>query len=87
MLRVFAAKAMTMQKVICIEITPVGSERAKPAIWYAGMVGVRFNVAKSISWASIYEVVDGDYKGKVIDPKDCKIVDETQLVNQRLETV
>ncbi|MES3018888.1 MAG: hypothetical protein V4721_13965 [Bacteroidota bacterium] len=55
-----------------IVITEKGSKRAYPAIWYAGLHGHEFLVTVSERWKSMYEVVAGEYAGKIIDPKDCK---------------
>lgn len=65
---------MSTENKFEVMITEAGSIRAQPAIWYAGMVNRIFTVIKSKEWSSIYEVVKGRYKGKVIDPKDCTIV-------------
>ena len=53
-------------------ITKEGSQRALPAIWYGGMYNRWFNVVRSKEWPSVYEVINGEFEGKIIDPKDCE---------------
>lgn len=66
-------KCLEKTKAFQVVITQQGSEKAKPAIWYAGMAYYNFLVVKSKKWPTVYEVIEGKYKGNIIDPKDCKI--------------
>ena len=59
-------------KPFTIQITKKGAERALPAIWYGGMTNAWFNVIRSKQCPSVYEVINGKNKGKLIDPKDCE---------------
>jgi hypothetical protein len=70
---------MKDNKPFTVTITKEGSDRAFPAIWYAGKAGQWFNVIKSKQWPSVYEVINGTHKGKLIDPKDCERI--TIIVN------
>lgn len=65
-------------KKFMVVITKKGSEKAKPSIWYAGKEGKIFHVQKSQQWPSVYEVTSGYYKGKIIDPPDCKLMPQKQ---------
>ena len=63
---------MKNTKPFTVSITEKGSKRALPAIWYGGMAQSWFNVIVSKEWPSVYEVINGKFKGKFIDPKDCE---------------
>lgn len=65
---------MKKGKSFKVSITEKGSQRALPAIWYGGKANEVFEVVKSQEWTSVYEVVSGKFKGKIIDPKDCTIL-------------
>ena len=65
---------MKENKPFTVMITEEGSADALPAIWYGGMANHWFNVVMNKQYR-MYEVVNGKYKGKVIDPKDCKKVE------------
>lgn len=69
--------SLVQSKVFQVVITKHGSERAKPAIWYAGKENKLFYCKKSERWTSVFEITSGYYKGKIIDPKDCKIINKT----------
>ena len=65
-----------------VRITKKGSDRAKPAIWYAWKEGQYYYVVKSSQWKTMYEVSRGKYKGRVIDPPDCvKVKSADALIN------
>jgi hypothetical protein len=57
-------------KPFTVSITEKGSKDALPSIWYGGMANSWFNVIVNKKYR-MYEVINGKYKGKVIDPKDC----------------
>lgn len=61
------------EKIFEVQITEHGSDRAKPAIWYAGKAGETFTVIRSKKYYPFYEVIIGEYKDKIIDSKDCVI--------------
>lgn len=56
---------------INVRITPSGALRAYPAIWYYDKAHEQFPVVKSKYYPAFYEVSEGEYKGKIIDKKDC----------------
>lgn len=57
-----------------IEITHKGSEKAKPAIWYAGKEGRQFEVELSKEYNGVYQVAEGSFKGFFILKTDCKLI-------------
>ncbi len=61
-------------KKFTVEITQDGARKAKPAIWYCEYPMRRFIVEKSKQWKWVYEVAEGEHKGMIIDPPDCRII-------------
>lgn len=65
---------MKKGEIFTVAITPEGAKRAWPAIWYFDQERKSFKVKKA-KWPLLYEVVEGQFTGKLIDYADCKKVE------------
>ena len=69
-------KLIKTTEPIEVYITREGAKAAHPAIWYADLVQAVFKVIKEPNY-QVFEVVEGKYKGMLIDPENCEPVKPT----------